>query len=168
MVFASYTRKSIYSDKSDSTKNQAKMCRDYVDFHYPGRVDSFLVYEDEGLTGSNTKRPDLQRLMKDIKSGLIDFLIVYQLDRLSRDIKDFSNIYAFLEEHHVQFISIAENIDTNTPIGKAMMYVSVIFAQMERETIANRVNDNMIGLADEGWWVGGNPPYGWRLSLIHI
>ena len=96
MVFASYTRKSIYSDKSDSTKNQAKMCRDYVDFHYPGRVDSFLVYEDEGLTGSNTKRPDLQRLMKDIKSGLIDFLIVYQLDRLSRDIKDFSNIYAFL------------------------------------------------------------------------
>ena len=166
MVFASYTRKSIYSDKSDSTKNQAKMCRDYVDFHYAGSVDSFLVYEDEGLTGSNTKRPDLQRLMKDIKSGLIDFLIVYQLDRLSRDIKDFSNIYAFLEEHHVQFISVAENIDTNTPIGKAMMYVSVIFAQMERETIANRVNDNMIGLADDGWWVGGNPPYGWRRTRI--
>lgn len=158
MVFAIYTRKSIYSDTSDSTKNQAKMCRDYVDMHFPGKASSFLVYEDEGATGANTDRPDLKRLMQDIELGSIDFLIVYQLDRLSRDVRDFSNIYAFLEDHRVQFISVKENIDTSTPIGKAMMYVSVVFAQMERETIATRVYDNMIGLSDSGWWVGGNPP----------
>lgn len=158
MIFASYGRKSIYSDHSDSVKNQHRMNRDYADFHFPGKVDSFLLYEDEGMTGANTNRPDLKRLMKDIESGIINILIVYQLDRLSRDVRDFSNIYAFLEEHHVQFVSVKENIDTSTPIGKAMMYVSVVFAQMERETTANRVYDNMVGLSDDGWWVGGNPP----------
>ena len=162
MIFASYGRKSIYSDHSDSVKNQHRMNRDYVDMHFPGKIDTFLTYEDEGATGANTNRPDLKRLMRDIESGIINFLIVYQLDRLSRDVRDFSNIYAFLEEHNVQFVSVKENIDTSTPIGKAMMYVSVVFAQMERETIANRVNDNMIGLADEGWWVGGNPPSPYR------
>lgn len=166
MIFASYTRKSVYSDTSDSTKNQAKMCREYVDFHFSGKVDNFLIYEDEDSTGSNTNRPDLQKLMKDIQSGLIDYLIVYQLDRLSRDIRDFSNIYAFLVEHDVQFISVVENIDTTTPIGKAMMYVSVVFAQMERETIANRVYDNLVGLSDSGWWVAGNPPMGFRRERI--
>ena len=158
MIFASYGRKSIYSDTSDSIKNQHRMNREYADFHFFGKVDSFLLYEDEGMTGANTNRPDLKRLMKDIESGIINILIVYQLDRLSRDVRDFSNIYAFLEEHKVQFVSVKENIDTSTPIGKAMMYVSVVFAQMERETTSNRVYDNMIGLAGNGWWVGGNPP----------
>lgn len=166
MIFASYGRKSIYSDHSDSVKNQHRMNKDYVYMHFHNKVTTFLTYEDEGATGANTNRPDLKRLMKDIESGIIDFLIVYQLDRLSRDVRDFSNIYAFLEEHNVQFISVKENIDTSTPIGKAMMYVSVVFAQMERETIANRVNDNMIGLADDGWWVGGNPPSPYRRVSI--
>lgn len=166
MIFASYGRKSIYSDHSDSVKNQHRMNRDYANFHFPGKVDSFLTYEDEGMTGANTNRPDLKRLMKDIESGIISALIVYQLDRLSRDVRDFSNIYAFLEEHNVQFISVKENIDTSTPIGKAMMYVSVVFAQMERETTANRVFDNMVGLSDDGWWVGGNPPLPYRRKRI--
>ena len=73
-----------------------------------------------------------------IKGGFCDVLVVYQLDRLSRDVRDFANIYALLEEHGVMFISIKENIDTTTPIGRAMMYVTVVFAQMERETIAAR------------------------------
>lgn len=166
MIFSSYGRKSIYSDHSDSIKNQHRMNREYIDLHFPGKIDTFLTYEDEGSTGANTNRPALKQLMKDIESGIIDFLVVYQLDRLSRDVRDFSNIYAFLEEHHVQFISVKENIDTSTPIGKAMMYVSVVFAQMERETIANRVYDNMVGLSDSGWWVGGNPPMGYKREHV--
>lgn len=162
MRFANYARKSVFSDTSDSTKNQHRMAREYVDLHFKDKIDSFVVYEDEDYTGANTNRPSLQRLMTDIRTGFVDVLIVYQLDRLSRDIKDFSNIYAILEEHHVQFISVKESIDTTTPIGKAMMYITVVFAQMERETIANRVNDNMIGLAKAGWWFGGNPPTGYR------
>ncbi len=162
MVFANYTRKSVYSDKSDSTKNQARMSREYADLHFPGQVDSFLIYEDEAYTGSNTNRPDLKRLISDIKSGIIDVLIVYQIDRLSRNIRDFSNIYDVMAEHNVQFVSVKENIDTSTPIGRAMMFIIVVFAQMELDTTSNRIADNMTGLAKNGWWVGGNPPISYK------
>ena len=162
MHFAIYGRKSVYSDKSDSVDNQHRMCKEYVDFKFPGKIDSCETYSDEGFTGANTNRPGLKRLMDDVKNGLIDMLVVYQLDRLSRDVRDFANIYAILEERDVMFVSLKENIDTTTPIGKAMMYVTMVFAQMERETIAARVTDNMIGLAKKGFWMGGNPPYGYR------
>ncbi len=166
MNICCYGRKSIYSDHSDSIDNQFRMCRDYVEMKFSGQVDSFLEYQDEAFTGANTKRPDLQRLLTDISAGNCDVLIVYQLDRLSRDVRDFANIYAILEEHRVKFISIKENIDTSTPIGRAMMYVTVVFAQMERETIAARVADNMIGLAKKGYWTGGNPPEGYVRTRI--
>jgi site-specific DNA recombinase len=107
-------------------------------------------------------------MLAEIKAGFCDALVVYQLDRLSRDVRDFANIYAMLEECHVMFISVKEAIDTSTPIGRAMMYVTVVFAQMERETIAARVTDNMIGLAKKGYWVGGNPPVGFVRQRIEI
>lgn len=167
MRIAAYCRKSIYSDKSDSVDNQQRMCREYVDMKFGSKIDSFTVYSDEGFTGANTKRPGLKRLLDDIKNGMVDVLAVYQLDRLSRDVRDFANIYSFLEERNVMFISIKENIDTATPIGKAMMYVTMVFAQMERESIAMRVTDNLMGLAKKGLWVGGNPPYGYvRKSVM--
>ena len=168
MNFATYTRKSVYSDKSDSVNNQERMCREYVDMKFAGLIDNFHVYQDEGFTGANTDRPGLKRLMEDVDHGIVDALVVYQLDRISRDVRDFSNIYAMLEEKHVMFLSIKENIDTATPIGKAMMMVTMVFAQMERETIAARVTDNMIGLAKKGYWTGGNPPYGYVRQRIEV
>lgn len=168
MRFATYGRKSVYSDKSDSVNNQERMCREYVEFKFKGNIESFEAYSDEGFTGANTDRPGLKRLLGDIADGLVDALVVYQLDRLSRDVKDFANIYASLEEKGVMFISIKENIDTATPIGKAMMYVTMVFAQMERETIAARVSDNLYGLAKKGLWVGGKPPYGYVRKRIEI
>lgn len=168
MRFANYGRKSIFSDTSDSIDNQLRMSREYAENRFTGQVDSFFHYFDEDFTGANTNRPGLQRLLSDIKSELIDVLIVYQLDRLSRDVCDFANIYSLLEEHSVSFVSVKEQIDTTTPIGKAMMYVTVVFAQMERETIAARVTDNMIGLAKKGYWVGGNPPLCYDRQRISI
>lgn len=168
MKFAIYGRKSVYSDHSDSVDNQFRMCREYIAFRFSGKVDIIEQYSDEDYTGANTDRPDLQRLLSDVKAGLVDVLVVYQLDRLSRDVRDFSNIYSLLEEKHVMFVSIKENIDTNTPIGKAMMYVTVVFAQMERETIAARVTDNMLGLAKKGYWTGGNPPVGYVRKKITV
>jgi DNA invertase Pin-like site-specific DNA recombinase len=144
------------------------MCREFVDFKFPNQVDSFECYQDEGFTGANTDRPGLIQLLADVKDGFIDVLVVYQLDRLSRDVRDFSNIYGLLEENGIVFVSIKENIDTTTPIGRAMMYVTMVFAQMERETIAARVTDNMIGLAKKGLWVGGNPPYGYRREPVVV
>lgn len=168
MRFAIYGRKSIYSDRSDSIDNQFRMCQEFISFRFPGKAESTELYSDEDFTGANTKRPDLQRLLADIQADYIDALVVYQLDRLSRDVRDFSNIYSLLEEHHVMFISIKENIDTTTPIGKAMMYVTVVFAQMERETIAARITDNMIGLAKKGYWTAGNPPVGYIRQTIVV
>ena len=160
MRFAWYGRKSTYSDKSDSVDNQRKMCKDYAYSAFEN-VESWAEYSDEDFTGANADRPDLQRLLKDVRLRMYDALIVYQLDRLSRSVRDFSNIYAELEKYGVQFVSLKERIDTTTSIGKAMMYVTVVFAQMERETIATRVKDNMHGLAKKGFWRVGNPPIGY-------
>ncbi|MCD8348788.1 MAG: recombinase family protein, partial [Lachnospiraceae bacterium] len=166
MRFANYGRKSVFSDKSDSIDNQFRMSRDYCDMRFPGQIESWERYSDEDFSGANTDRPDLKRLMDDIKNGLVDALVVYQLDRLSRDVRDFANIYSTLEERNVMFVSIKENIDTTTPIGRAMMYVTVVFAQMERETIANRVSDNMLGLAKKGWWISGSVPIGYKKERV--
>ena len=81
MRFATYGRKSIYSDTSDSVDNQERMCREYAEMRFQG-IDSFETYSDEGMSGANTNRPGLKRLLADIRDGLIDALIVYQLDRL--------------------------------------------------------------------------------------
>lgn len=168
MHFAIYGRKSVYSDRSDSIANQCRMCREYIHFKFPEETEGISEYTDEGLTGSNTNRPMLQALLQDVKDGLVDAIVVYQLDRLSRDVRDFANIYAVLEEKHVMFISIKENIDTTTPIGKAMMYVTMVFAQMERETIATRVVDNMTGLAKRGFWPIGTVPTGFVRQHIAV
>lgn len=168
MKFATYGRKSVYSDKSDSVNNQERMCREYIEFKFKNNIESFETYSDEGFTGANTDRPGLKRLLEDVSDNLVDALVVYQLDRLSRDVRDFANIYAALEEKGVMFISIKENIDTSTPIGKAMMYVTMVFAQMERETIATRVTDNLQGLARKGFWTGGRPPQGYALERVEV
>ena len=168
MRFACYERKSTYSDKSDSVSNQGRMCREYAELQFRGQVESWNEYRDEDFTGANTDRPDLKRLLKDIKLGVVDALIVYQLDRLSRSVRDFSNIYSLLEEKDVKFISVKEHIDTSTAIGKAMMYVTVVFAQMERETIAARVTDNVIGLAKKGYWRAGRPPIGYTKTRVDV
>lgn len=168
MRFFNYGRKSIFSDKSDSIDNQFRMSREHCENRFPGQIDLWTQFSDEDFTGANTDRPDLKAMLEQIKAGCCDVLVVYQLDRLSRDVRDFANIYALLEEHGVMFISIKENIDTTTPIGRAMMYVTVVFAQMERETIAARVTDNMIGLAKKGYWTGGNPPTGFVRQRIVV
>ena len=168
MRIANYARKSIFSDKSDSIDNQFRMCQNFAEALYGKKIDKYVKYSDEDYTGANTDRPSFQRLLDDVKSNMFDVVIVYQLDRLSRDVRDFSNVYSIFNEHNVMFISVKENIDTSTPIGRAMMYVTVVFAQMERETIAQRVTDNMIGLAGKGFWVGGKPPYGYEITHIIV
>lgn len=161
MRIAWYGRKSTYNDKSDSVDNQRKMCKDYAYATFGEDIESWDEYSDEDFTGANANRPGLQNLLRAVKLGMYDAIIVYQLDRLSRSVRDFSNIYADLENCGVQFISIKERIDTTTAIGRAMMYVTVVFAQMERETIATRIKDNMLGLAKKGLWGAGHAPMGY-------
>lgn len=156
-----YGRHSVFSETSDSVDNQIRMCRSYCDSRFPGQIDLWEVFSDEDYSGATADRPALKRMLGRLRDKQADALVVYQLDRLSRNVRDFSNIYAMLEERNILFISLKENIDTTTPIGRAMMYVTITFAQMERETTAMRVTDNLIGLAKKGFWPGGNAPAGY-------
>lgn len=123
-------------------------------------------YSDVGYSGSNIHRPDLERLMKDIKEGRISRVISYRLDRISRSITDFANMLQFFEKYNVQYISATENFDTSTPIGRAMVYIVMVFAQLERETITQRITDNYYFRAKQGLFLGGNCPLGYRSVKI--
>lgn len=159
MNIAIYVRKSIYSDKSDSTDVQYKMGVEYANSHYTGY--KLYRYEDEGFTGANINRPGFNLLVDDINNKKIDVIICYKIDRISRNVLDFSKFFGLLTEKNIEFVSIKEQIDTSTPLGRAMMYICSVFAQMERETIAERVKDNMIELAKSGKWAGGKSPLGY-------
>ena len=119
------------------------------------------VYEDEGFSGKNLERPEFRRLMRDLEAGRGACLVCYRLDRVSRNVGDFARLIETLNARGVDFVCIREQFDTATPMGKAMLYIASVFAQLERETIAQRVRDNMLLLARTGRWLGGTPPTGY-------
>ncbi len=165
---AIYSRKSKYTGKGESTKNQIEMCKKKIAFQFPD-VDlenDIIIYEDEGFTGYNMNRPDFQRLLKDIRNNKIKVIAFYRLDRISRNVTDFSNLVTELDNFGVVFLSATENIESITPSGRAMMFMSSVFAQLERDTTAERIRDNMIDLAKTGRWLGGNTPTGFDSEQI--
>ena len=157
---AIYSRKSVYSDKSESTENQILLCRKYLEERLP-RAE-VRIYEDNGFSAKNTDRPQFQKMLHDIAEGKISTVICYRLDRISRSVSDFAKLIELFAGCGVEFICVREQFDTVTPMGKAMMYISSIFAQLERETIAERVRDNMLQLARGGARMGGRAPRGYR------
>lgn len=130
--------------------------------HYPKEEYDVkvIVFEDEGFSGGNIERPRFQEMLSLVRKNKVNVLICYRLDRISRNIADFSNLINELSEHDVAFISIKEQFDTRTPMGRAMMYIASVFAQLEREVIAERIRDNLVELAKTGTWLGGEPPLG--------
>lgn len=161
MIAAIYSRKSLFSEKGDSVENQIQMCKDYANLNLRHKdIKEFLIYEDEGFSGGNTNRPQFKQLVLDAKLKKFDVLICYRLDRISRNVADFSTTLEILQRNDIDFVSIKEQFDTSTPMGRAMVYISSVFAQLERETIAERVRDNMLELAKSGRWLGGTPPFG--------
>lgn len=167
MQIAIYSRKSKWTGKGDSVENQIVMCREYIEMFIEGGDQAqIIVYEDEGFSGKNTKRPQFQKMMHDMREQHFDYLVCYKLDRLGRNLADLANLMEDLERRGTSFISIKEKFDTTTPIGKAMLYFSGVLAQMEREQIAERVKDNMIMLARSGRWLGGNTPLGYSSQKL--
>ena len=150
MVIAIYCRKSIYRDTSDSIKNQIDMCKDFIKRCY-GDGHTILVYDkDEGISGATTDRPCFQKMMSDIENDIIDMVVCYMIDRISRNIKDFCNIYFTLQEHNCRFVSVKENIDDTTAMGRAMLYICQVFANLERDNITERIIDNMSHIEQSG------------------
>ncbi|MDD4564123.1 MAG: recombinase family protein [Eubacteriales bacterium] len=167
MRIAIYTRKSVYTGKGESIENQIEMCKEYISLKIKDSHEAdIIIYEDEGYSGKNTERPHFQRMLKDIRKAGFDYVICYRLDRISRSVSDFSNLIEDLKQLGTSFICIKEDFDTSTPMGKAMMYIASVFAQLERETIAERVRDNMLMLSKTGRWLGGTTPTGFTSEKV--
>lgn len=158
---AIYARKSKYTEKGESINNQIEKCKNYLKLKY-GNENKMMIYSDEGFTGYNLNRPKFKELLNDIKNKKIKTITVYKLDRISRNVKDFLNLKELLNENQIDFISVTEQFDTTTPLGNAMLMISSVFAQLERDTIAERIRDNMYDLAKTGRWLGGNTPLGYK------
>jgi len=162
-VFAIYSRKSKFTGKGESIENQIEMCRQYISRNFgQEKADGALIYEDEGFSGGSMKRPNFQRMMKDVHAGKIQTIVCYRLDRLTRNTKDCFDFVEKLEHYGATFISIKENFDLTTPTGRLMFTFVAALAQMERETIADRIRDNLQELAKTGRWLGGNTPLGYE------
>lgn len=160
-----YSRKSKFTGRGESIDNQIEMCKEYIHYHFDGETE-ISVFEDEGYSAKNTDRPEYQRMLREMKTNKPDVLICYRLDRISRDVSDFAALYKKLQANNIEFISIRENFDTSTPMGRAMIYNASVFAQLERETIAERIYDNKQRLAYTGRWQGGEPPLGYSTKQM--
>ena len=156
---AIYARQSVEKQDSISIETQIDYCKRYA-------CDEPLIFRDKGFSGKNTNRPAFQQLMEAVEAGQVSKIVVYRLDRFSRSIADFSQIWAKLERYNVEFQSVTENFDTSSPMGRAMLNIVLVFAQLERETTAERVRDNYQHRFALGAWPGGPAPYGFDLTKI--
>ncbi len=156
-MYAIYTRQSVDKKESISIEAQIEYCKkEILDKNH------YKIYTDKGYSGKNTKRPDFEKMIGDIQNNIISKVIVYRLDRISRSIIDFANIIKMFQDYNVEFISSTEKFDTSTPIGRAMLYIVLVFAQLERETIQERIVENYYLRGSKGYFLGGRIPYGFN------
>lgn len=159
---AIYARQSVDKDDSISIESQIEYCT------YEVRGGHFEVFSDKGYSGKNTDRPQFQEMMSKIRHGEIRRVICYKLDRISRSILDFTGMIEEFQKLGVEFVSCTEKFDTSTPMGRAMLNICIVFAQLERETIQQRVTDAYHSRSQKGFYMGGRIPYGFRLVPYEI
>ena len=159
---AIYGRQSVDRKDSISIESQIEFCK------YELRGGNFRKYTDKGYSGKNTDRPKFQEMMADIRRGLIKRVVVYKLDRISRSILDFATMMETFQEYNVEFVSSTEKFDTSTPMGRAMLNICIVFAQLERETIQKRVTDAYYSRCQHGFHMSGAAPYGFQLEPTTI
>jgi len=118
-------------------------------------------YDDGGFSGGTIERPGLQRLLRDVEAGRIDVIVVYKVDRLSRSLGDFARIVELFERHTVSFVSVTQQFNTTTSMGRLTLNILLSFAQFEREVIGERIRDKFAASRRKGMWMGGTPPLGY-------
>lgn len=163
---AIYARKSVSTEKGESIINQIETCKTYAQTILNADENRLVIYKDDGFSGKNLARPQFQKMLSDIAFGGYSHIICYRLDRISRSVADFSGLVRELQNFNVDFISVKEQFDTSSPTSKAMMYISAVFAEMERETIRERVIDNMTALTSTGRFLGGKAPDGYKKEIV--
>lgn len=157
MFTAIYVRQSADRADSVSLETQEALCRADIP-----KSTEIRVYSDRGFSGKNTDRPALQAMMQAVERGEVAAVLVYKLDRISRNLADFTQLLRAFQAHHVEFSSHSERFETATPMGQAMQSLLMVFAQLERETISSRVRDSAFARAKLGFDTGGIPPVGFR------
>lgn len=124
-------------------------------------ADLLHVYEDIDISGRHDRRPDFQKMIASIKENKYDVCLVYKIDRFARNVQDFHRYVTLMEKHGCALVSVSQNFDTSTPMGRFMRNILADFAQLEREMLSETVKDNMLANAARGRWNGGRPPHGY-------
>jgi DNA invertase Pin-like site-specific DNA recombinase len=165
---AIYTRKSSeegLEQEFNSLHAQREACEAYVASQ---RSEGWVLirdhYDDGGISGGTLDRPALTRLLRDIEEGLVDVVVVYKIDRLSRSLMDFAKLVEVFDRNEVTFVSVTQSFNTTTSMGRLTLNILLSFAQFEREVTAERIRDKFRASRMKGIWMGGNPPYGYRVE----
>jgi DNA invertase Pin-like site-specific DNA recombinase len=165
---AVYTRKSTDEglDKEFNTLDaQREACEAFIASQ---RAEGWVLvrdrYDDGGFSGGSLDRPALQRLLADIEAGLIDVVVVYKIDRLSRSLMDFAKLVEVFDAHEVTFVSVTQSFNTTTSMGRLTLNILLSFAQFEREVIGERIRDKVAASKARGMWMGGKVPLGYRVE----
>ena len=169
---AIYTRKSVEEGldmEFNSLDAQREAAENYI-LSQKGKGWTCLPtrYDDGGFSGGNVNRPALSRLLADCEAGLVDVIVVYKIDRLSRSICDFADLSKKFDKWKVSFCSVTQDINTATSSGRMMLNILVTFAQYEREIIGERIRDKMEATRKKGLWAGGCVAIGYRLEDHHL
>ncbi len=163
---AVYTRKSSeegLEQEFNSLDAQREACEAYIASQ---RSEGWVLirdqYDDGGISGGTLERPALQRLLSDIEDGLVDVVVVYKIDRLSRSLMDFSKLVEVFDRNNVTFVSVTQSFNTTTSMGRLTLNILLSFAQFEREVTAERIRDKVKASRMKGIFMGGTPPYGYK------
>ena len=165
---AIYTRKSTdegLDQDFNSLEAQRESCAAYiVSQTHEGWEALTAHYDDGGYSGGTLERPALQSLMQDIGKGLIDIVVVYKVDRLTRSLADFAKLVELFDQHSVSFVSVTQAFNTTNSMGRLTLNVLLSFAQFEREVTAERIRDKFRASKEKGMWMGGKPPLGYDVD----
>jgi site-specific DNA recombinase len=171
---AGKTRCAIYTRKSseegleqafNSLDAQREACEAFiVSQKHEGWTVLPTMYDDGGFSGGTTERPALKRLIADIESGKIDVVVVYKVDRLTRALSDFARLVEVFDRRGVSFVSITQQFNTTTSMGRLTLNVLLSFAQFEREVTGERIRDKIAASKKKGMWMGGLPSLGYDVQ----
>ena len=161
---AIYTRKSTehgLEQEFNSLQNQEEPCKSYITSQSFNGWQYYKTYSDAAISGGTMERPALKRMLDDMAHGLVNTVVVYKVDRLSRSILDFHNMMQYFNKYNANFVSITQSFDTSTSMGKLTLNMLLSFAQFEREVSSERVRDKIRASKAKGIWMGGMPRLGY-------
>lgn len=151
-----YARQSVDKRDSISIETQINDCKKKLD------TENYRTFYDKGYSGKSTNRPHFQEMMNEVRKGIVSKIIIYKFDRISRSLIDFLSMQQEFSEYGVKLVSCSEDFDTSTQVGKMILNILMMFAEMERENIQQRIKDNYYARGEKGFYLGGCAPYGYN------